>query len=96
MGSFACALAGSIEPNRQSDHSPPLLADQEDQASQPGQEHPVGQIKQRLRLKSWLGLNLLISSIIMAGYPLPLFQEYQVCHLFHQYLVDPEKRKKSK
>lgn len=92
MGSFECALSGIIEPNRQSDHSPPLLADQEDQSSRPGQEHPEGQIKQRLRLKSWLGLNLL--SIIMAGYPLPLFQEYQVCHLFHQYLADPEKSKK--
>lgn len=45
MGSFACALAGFNEPNCQSDHSPLLLADQEDQASQPGQEHPAGQKK---------------------------------------------------
>lgn len=44
MGSFTCALAGIIEPNRQSDHSPLLLVDQEDQASRPGQEHPAGQM----------------------------------------------------
>lgn len=24
-------------------------------------------------------------------HPLPLFQEYLVCHLFHQYPADPEK-----
>lgn len=93
MGSFACALTGIIRPNRQRDHSPPLLADQEDQASRPGQERPEGRIKQRRRLK--MGLKLVISSIIIvAGYSSPLLQEYQVCHLFHQYLVDPEKRKK--
>lgn len=46
MGSFARALAGIIEPNRQSDHSPPLLVDQEDQASRPAQEPPAEQVKQ--------------------------------------------------
>lgn len=46
--------------------------------------------------ESWPGLNLLISSVITAGYSLPLFQEYQVCHLFHQYLVNPKKREKRK
>lgn len=95
MGSFACALTGIIGPNRPHEHSPPLLADREDQASRLGQERPAGRIKQRRRLK--MGLKLVISSIvIMAGYPIPLLQEYQVCHLFHQYLVDPEKRKEKK
>lgn len=90
-GSFACALAGIIEPGRQSNHSPPLLESREDQASRLGQGHPAGQTKHRYLVESWLGLNLL-TSLFVAGYPLPLVQEYQVCHLFHQYLVDPEKR----